>query len=636
MKTKFNTKPIIRPFFAVLCCFFILQTTFSQPITLTFSGRDAVSGNTVPLQSVMVSNLTQGGDTTVWGDAPTLVLQESSGIFELNKAQNASFKLESNFPNPFAGKTTVTIQLQNRQHLNILLYDQQGAISTNLEQEFSRGAHRFEVAVPQNKLYLLTVSDGKASETLKLFSTAGNTCLIAYTGPDENALLKTGNETTAFVFQPGDMLEYTVNTAWYYEYTTFDNPSQNTDYVFDVQSNTTELPPTVTTAIVTNINATTATSGGNVSDQGSAAVTARGVCWSTSPNPTNANNFTMDGTGTGAFISAITGLVENTIYFVRSYATNQYGTAYGDQNSFTTDQSSTTPFVSTLTVTDISQTSATCGGNVINDGGATVTTRGVCWSSTQNPTINNSHTNNGFGIGQFISNITGLSLGQTYYVRAYATNINGISYGSQIEFMTLSELDYPKLYVPGDYQGWDPASAPVIYDFDNDGIFNGYIYFPVGGTLEFKFTSAPDWAHANYGSAGEGMLDTDPEAPNLTIPLAGGYAFTVDTNNLTWTYELQNWGVIGEWLSWTSDIDMLWDLDNQQLFLTVVNIPTAANQRFKFRANDDWVVNLGAKDPDDGTLIRDGLDIPIPDGGTITFYIRFTTPKPTYEIQFLK
>ena len=195
------------------------------------------------------------------------------------------------------------------------------------------------------------------------------------------------------------------------------------------------------------------------------------------------------------------------------------------------------------------------------------------------------------------------------------------------------EVGYPKLYVPGDYQGWDPATAPNIYDFNGDDIYTGYIYFPEGGTYEFKFTSDPDWTHTNYGYGGEGVLDTDPDAGNLTVPDYGGYWVEVDIANLTWTYEAQNWGVIGQWLEWAEDIDMIWDVDNQYLHVTVENIPAAEDQRFKYRANDAWDINLGATDPPDGiSLVPFGVDIPIPDGGTLTFILRFTTDPPTYEV----
>jgi len=90
----------------------------------------------------------------------------------------------------------------------------------------------------------------------------------------------------------------------------------------------------LTTTAVSNIFLTTASSGGNIINDGGAAVTARGVCWSTSPNPTIANSKTTDGTGTGVFTSSITGLTVGTTYYIRAYATNSAGTNYGNQVSF--------------------------------------------------------------------------------------------------------------------------------------------------------------------------------------------------------------------------------------------------------------------------------------------------------------
>jgi hypothetical protein len=90
------------------------------------------------------------------------------------------------------------------------------------------------------------------------------------------------------------------------------------------------------TASVTSITATTATSGGTIGADGGSPVTARGVCWSTTTNPTTADSKTTDGTGTGTFTSTITGLASVTTYYVRSYATNSVGTTYGPEVSFTT------------------------------------------------------------------------------------------------------------------------------------------------------------------------------------------------------------------------------------------------------------------------------------------------------------
>jgi hypothetical protein len=98
--------------------------------------------------------------------------------------------------------------------------------------------------------------------------------------------------------------------------------------------------PIVTTTEVTDITYNTAVSGGTVISNGGAAVTAKGVCWNTSPNPTLINSYTINGTGTGAYTSNITGLASGTIYYVRAYATNSVGTAYGEEKSFTTFEES--------------------------------------------------------------------------------------------------------------------------------------------------------------------------------------------------------------------------------------------------------------------------------------------------------
>jgi uncharacterized protein (TIGR02145 family) len=95
-------------------------------------------------------------------------------------------------------------------------------------------------------------------------------------------------------------------------------------------------PTVASTTAASAITATTATSGGNVSNDGGTTIIARGVCWSTSILPTIANSTTVDAGTTGSFTSSLTGLSSSTLYYVRAYATNSAGTAYGDQFSFTT------------------------------------------------------------------------------------------------------------------------------------------------------------------------------------------------------------------------------------------------------------------------------------------------------------
>ena len=114
---------------------------------------------------------------------------------------------------------------------------------------------------------------------------------------------------------------------------------------------------------------------------------------------------------------------------MRAYATNANGTVYGEQRIFTTP--SGLPTVTTTTATSITSNSAVCGGNVTSDGGYTVIQRGVCFSTTPNPTTSGMHTTDGSGTGSFVSNLTGLTANTTYYYRAYATNATGTVFGEE-------------------------------------------------------------------------------------------------------------------------------------------------------------------------------------------------------------
>lgn len=200
---------------------------------------------------------------------------------------------------------------------------------------------------------------------------------------------------------------------------------------------TTHSLPTLTTNDASSITTTAAQTGGNVTSDGGSAITARGVCWGTTQNPTLTNSFTSNGTGTGVFTSNISDLTPNTNYYLRAYATNSVGTTYGDEKSF-----KTLGIISITTVapTNITSTTAICGGSITSDGGATITARGIVWSTLENPTVENNLgiTNDGSGIGSYTSSLTNLTKSTTYYIRAYATNVAGIVYGNQNTITTLN------------------------------------------------------------------------------------------------------------------------------------------------------------------------------------------------------
>jgi len=219
----------------------------------------------------------------------------------------------------------------------------------------------------------------------------------------------------------------------------------NITYYGETLTFKTLIAPTVTTSAVSSISTATATGNGNVTNLGvPSSLTAYGVCWSsTATTPTVSNSYISNGTKTttGAFTSAMTGLTPGATYYVRAYAINSTGTSYGSVVSFKTLAA---PTVTTAAATGISTATATGNGNITNLGNpASVTAYGVCWSSSNKvPTILDGHVTNGSitTTGAFTSSITGLSEKTTYYVRAYATNTTGTSYGDTVRFTTSSIL----------------------------------------------------------------------------------------------------------------------------------------------------------------------------------------------------
>lgn len=189
------------------------------------------------------------------------------------------------------------------------------------------------------------------------------------------------------------------------------------------------IPITISTNEVTNISSTAATCGGNVVGNG-VSISKRGVCWSTSENPTIDDYRMESGSGDGAYSCNVSGLMSNTTYYIRAYAVCESGTNYGEQKTFTTQIG--LPTVVTNGITGINHGSS-CVCMVISDGGSAIIERGVCWSTSQNPTINdNLAVDYGNGLGEYTVQMTNMIQNTIYYIRAYAKNSSGISYGNEI------------------------------------------------------------------------------------------------------------------------------------------------------------------------------------------------------------
>ena len=196
--------------------------------------------------------------------------------------------------------------------------------------------------------------------------------------------------------------------------------------------------PVLTTAEITEITNSSAVGGGNITSDNGHAVFVRGVVWGTHDNPTIDDNKTVDGSGTGSFVSQLEGLEPETVYYVRAYAANSKGTAYGNSIAFQT-LAYDLPELNTAEVTGITQNSAVSGGSITSDGGNPITARGVVWATHDNPTLEDYKTVNGTGMGNFISQLDGLEPETNYYVRAYATNDMGTAYGNTLAFRTLEQ-----------------------------------------------------------------------------------------------------------------------------------------------------------------------------------------------------
>jgi len=267
----------------------------------------------------------------------------------------------------------------------------------------------------------------------------------------------------------------------------------------------------------------------------------------------------------------MTNLIPNTDYFVSAYATNSAGTGYGASQPFSTLEEENTiskPVVSTNAVTNPTQTTAISGGDVSDDGGAPVTARGICWSTSPEPTLQNTNliTQNGSGIGNFQSNLTNLTPDTQYYVRAYATNSVDTAYGVSLSFFTSTASGKPNII----------ATGLIEIDDDTSGGSNGNDnQIPEAGeeielNIQLQNTGT---ANATNVSAvlttNDNDIDiTDSEESYGTIEVGStdwttDFDFTIDDNALSKTvnFDLTITSSEGSWMQ-TLSIDIVGQSEN--------------------------------------------------------------------------
>ena len=605
-------------FVGAIFCLMMVQIAFSQTITLNFTGATN-HREYVQLDSVRVENINRSWEETLLYPDTILMLIDETGIDEI--ANNASSCIS--YPNPFNGTSRIELTLPQEEQLSLRVYNLVGQLVMEKHLQVEAGKSHFEIGLTHPQVYFLVAQTTHGQMVQKLINTGssgGND--ITYKGTfSETAPVKTQKLLSSKQFHIGDVLKITGFTTHYGmavpsdEILQSQSESEKITLFFTLQNYTL---PTLTTIVASQITDTSAVSGGIITDDGGIMITTCGVCWDTIPNPTISGSHTIDSSGMGSFSSHLTGLTTGTTYYVRAYASNAVGTAYGNSITFAT---CTIPAVTTIEISNITDTSAVSGGLITDDGGAMIIACGVCWDTIPNPTISNNHTTDGLDTGSFTSHLTGLTIGTTYYVRAYATNSVGVSYGNQIVFTLALSKSF---------------SVSV----------GTYVYFSPGN-LQWSATNGGETPTTHTVSGGGTAAGTWRFAPNQWDTIGA------DNSNISSSYtgwiDLFGWGTSGydnkyPYMTSTTDTDYVngnnnisgtnydWGVYNAIYNPTTQN--TDAPGTWRTLTKDEWEYLLVTRTTPSGIryakAIVNGVNglIIVPDNWTTSIYSLNNTNNP--------
>lgn len=326
-------------FIIILLIFAIKSLSAQSYYVITFDGTGAQPDN------VQVRNLTRDTGVFMGGtDSLHLVL-----ITSVNETPNQKSEL-SVYPNPMNNAGIIQFDNPQNGRVVIKLISITGRVIHNYIAVLSKGRHTFTISGVLAGTYLVYVETESVVYTGKIVALNRSQDDLSFTHLAEVSLTQTSNNHTPkqtkssktdtgskavieLIFAEGDQLRFVGYATGFSTDTIYDSPTGNLTYTFTFTIGS----PVVTTDSVTSITDTSAIINYTVLSSGGANVTAKGVCWSTDPNPTTADSHTTEGAATGSFTSNISGLVPVTTYYVRAYATNSEGTGYGNQISFSTN-----------------------------------------------------------------------------------------------------------------------------------------------------------------------------------------------------------------------------------------------------------------------------------------------------------
>lgn len=257
--------------------------------------------------------------------------------------------------------------------------------------------------------------------------------------------------------------------------------------------------PTLAVTTISSITQNSAKLNSKIENDGASKIISKGFFYSkTNPLP-DVKDLKIESTENFEFSSSVAELEQNTKYYVRAYASNLAGTAYGQVASFITS-SYVLATVTTGQISTIAETTAIGGGTVVNEGSHSVTERGICWATNPNPTIANSKTKDGNGIGSFVSNLYSLQPYKLYYVRSYATSKAGTAYGEGVTFNTIGG-DKPTVVASARTSNTTLYATVTVKSKGSDNIKSISIgCFDLEGNSVGKVSSSSSWNN----------LDTSP------------------------------------------------------------------------------------------------------------------------------